>query len=567
MDETGYGRFLDGWSRREFLRRTGLGAMAAAGGGVLLEACGNSAGGAAPATPRRGGHVAYGSPADPRTYTSVLIGDSVSGTVASLLNDSLLTLDAAGAPQPLLAESVPKPSGDGLTVQFTLRDARWTDGQPVTAGDVAFTYGLLIDPANAGVNSVFASQLQAHVESVTAVDQRTVTFRMKQPYAPFITLYCAGPQFGILPGHVLGGLSPQAFNSSDYNANPTVTNGMFKFVKWDRGTQVILARNEGYHRGPAHLDQFVLRVVSGGTVAIADQLRTGELDLGPVDFSQVDSLASAGGLEVLSVETAGFTYYVHQLDPAKPASKLFSDKQVRHALLLALDRQGMVDAILFKQGSVADSVVPRFLWAHNASVQPRYGFDRAAAERTLDAAGWTKGPDGVRARGGTRFEFELLAPAGVKYLSDTASAMQDQWRRIGVMATPRTADLATVFAPTFYDTRSFDMLLTGIGLGGEPDIESSLWSTKAAVPGGANAAPMKDPQLDQLLSDAAGTFDQARRKQLYDQVQDIVMDFLPGAPLFFQKSLLGVSKRVEGVRFSALGGLAYFKDVWVTDGK
>ena len=242
----------DAWSRRDFLRLSGAGAAYAAlagAGAELLLACGGPGGQAGAPTPRTGGHVVLGTPTDPQKLTSVLIGDSVSGSVAVLLNDALLTKEVNGDLRPLLAEAVPTPSSDGLTISFKLRPATWTDGTALTADDVAFTYNLLVDPRNAGVNSVYASQLRAYVSSVTAADARTVVFQMKKPYAPFLSAYCSGAQFGILPRHTLGSLTPQALNSSDYNSNPTPTNGMFKFVKWDRGSQVVLARNERYHRG------------------------------------------------------------------------------------------------------------------------------------------------------------------------------------------------------------------------------------------------------------------------------------------------------------------------------
>jgi peptide/nickel transport system substrate-binding protein len=278
-------------------------------------------------------------------------------------------------------------------------------------------------------------------------------------------------------------------------------------------------------------------------------------------------MRTVDGVSVLSVEAPGFIYYVPQLDPAKPASRFFSSRDVRRALLMALDRQAMVDAILFKQGSVADSTVPRVSWGYSKNVRTRYGFDRAKAEQMLDAAGWQKGADGTREKNGEKFRFEVLLPAGIKYLEDIAASLQDQWKKIGVLATPKTADLATVFVPAFYNTRNFDMLLTGIGLGDEPDSQSLLFSSAAAAPGGANAELFKNSQVDALLAEGVSTFDRARRTQIYAQVQDIVMEELPVSPLFFQKALLGVSRRVQGIKYSPVGGLWYYKDVWVSDGK
>ena len=309
-----------------------------------------------------------------------------------------------------------------------------------------------------------------------------------------------------------------------------------------------------------------IKIAQGGRGAM-ELLAKGEVDIGLVDYSQVDSLRSASGLSILSVDSPGFTFYVHQLDPAKPASRFFGSRDVRRALLMALDRQGIVDAILFKQGAVADSTVPRVSWGYSKNVRPKYAFDRAGAERMLDGAGWTKGADGVRQKNGDQFRFEILYPAGVKFLEDMAASLQDQWKRIGVQATPKPGDLATVIVPAFYNTRNFDLLLTSIGLGDEPDSQSLLFSSASAAPGGANAAPFKDSRVDDLLAQGVATFDRTKRAQIYAQVQDIIMEELPAAPLVFQNVVLGVSKRVRGVRFSSVGGSSYYQGVWVTDGK
>jgi peptide/nickel transport system substrate-binding protein len=150
----------------------------------------------------------------------------------------------------------------------------------------------MVDPRNAGVNSVYASRLRAYVASVTAADTRTVVFRMKKPYAPFLGAYCSGAVRH--PAQTRAGQPvPAGTEQLGLQLQPAVTNGMFKFVKWDRGSQVVLARNERYYRGAPRLEQLVVKTVSGGLVAVANQLKTGEVDIGQIDFSQVDSMRTA----------------------------------------------------------------------------------------------------------------------------------------------------------------------------------------------------------------------------------------------------------------------------------
>lgn len=557
--------FLQAWSRRDFIRRMGATAAWAAftaGGLELLEACGGSST-AQSVTPKKGGHVTLGRASDIKTFNTVLSGDDGSSLVASLCFDSLLTIDKSGSPIPLLAESF-KAGSDGLTYTFNLhKNAKWTDGQPVTADDVVFTYQLMYDPKYKAVSSPRRGTLEKYIDSVTATDANTVVIKTKSVFAPFLVQHSG---YGILPKHVLGALDSKAINTSDFNSGPTVSSGPFKFVKWEKGQQVTFARNDTYYLGAPYLDQFILKIIPGGSVAISNQLQTGEIDLGPVDPSLFDQFKTVTSVNVGEYPTASFEFYAYNQDPNKHAGKFFADKSVRQALLYALDRDKVRTAVYFGHATTAVTPIPPVLWAFNSTTQPSYKFDKAKAESLLDAAGWAKGSDGIRSKGGVRFKIELITNSGNKVRENLIQVMAQAWKDVGVDVTPKPIDFGALVDQIVH-TRTFDVFLVGFGPFTDPD-QSSIFHSRNTVDGGFDGFGFSNPDVDKLLDDGVATLDRAKRLDIYKQYQTKMNDLVPAPPIVFGNGLPGVNKRVMGTRYSTFVGFAQFaKEVWVTDGK
>src|SRR6202162_3887839 len=220
-------RFLEDWSRRDFLRR--MGATAAwtvfSGGALeLLDACGGGTT-TTSQTGKKGGHVVEGAFSDVRTFNSMLSSDTASNQVIGLMFDGLLNSKKNGDLVGSLAQDLPKTSADGLTYTFKLRpNLKWSDGQALTADDVIFTYQLAYDPKYKDVASPRRGDLEKYIASVTAPDPLTAVITTTQVFSPFLV---ARTQYGILPQHVLGSLSAKDINTSDFNKAPTVANGCF----------------------------------------------------------------------------------------------------------------------------------------------------------------------------------------------------------------------------------------------------------------------------------------------------------------------------------------------------
>jgi peptide/nickel transport system substrate-binding protein len=573
---TKFGEFLGEWSRRDFLRRSG-GAVAWAafmGGGLeLLEACGQTGGTSSPSgeAVKKGGKLVEGNSTDVTNFNSVLTTDVYSSINTGIILDRLLTSQGSGGLVPEIAKEMPKVSADQLTYTFNLRqDVKWTDGSPLTSEDVVFTYQLMYDDQYKEVRSPRRGALSAALKNVTAPDKYTVVFNMQKVFAPFLALH---GQYGIVPKKAFAGLTPTQINTADWNFNPTLSSGPFKFVKWEKGQQVTYARNDSYYAGTPNLDTYIYKTVPKSEVVQA-QLKTGEIDVGPVAEIAVDEIRNSTNLNLVTFPVAIFLFMAYNQDEAKtPAAKIFKDKVVRQALLYAADRQSMVDSpgLWNKNAVVADSVMVPVWWAYSKDVTPKYSYDVKNAEKLLDSAGWVKGADGIRAKGGVKLAFKTTTNADRFPRSKVMDALVEQWSKIGVQATRN--DLPTLAAVaenlTNAKRRDFDLIMLGFSFGQDPD-ESQLWHSSATRDGGFNGFNFKNPKADQLLDDAVATLDQAKRKDIYKKFQDLMADEVPAPILFFNKGLWAVNKRVHNYNlatYNQFNTRPWLKDVWVADAK
>lgn len=561
-------RFLEEWSRRDFLKRTGGAAayLAFAGGIVeFLQACAGNGNTGGSTNAKKGGHVVEGQFTDIRTFNSMLSSDTASNIVIGLMFDGLLNVRKDGSLVGALAQDLPKASPDGMTYTFKLRSGlKWTDGNPLTSDDVKFTYALAYDPQYKDFASPRRGDLSKYIKSIDTPDPQTVVFNMTQIYAPFLAAHGG---YGILPKHVLGSMDAKALNSADFNNAPTVSNGAFKFQSWEKGQQVTMVRNDGYWAGAPYLDSWVYKVLPD-SVAVTNQLKTGEIDMGPIDPGQYDSLSGTSTVARSEFPVPSFTFYAYQLDPTKPAGALFQDKAVRQALIYALDRNSMNQAIYFGHATAADSVEPPTSWAYKAKPQVVYNFDKAKAESMLDAAGWMKGSDGIRAKNGTKLKFTMITNAGNKQRESSLTYMQQAWHDIGVEATPSLIQFPQLVSQ-IVSIRTFDVFLVGFNWSNDPD-ESALFHSRNTAPGGFNGADFKNSQVDSILDEAIATLDQNKRKQLYFQFQDIMSDLVPSPILNFAHGIIGVNTRVQGSDFGPFnqyGNRPWNHNVWVNDGK
>jgi peptide/nickel transport system substrate-binding protein len=282
-------------------------------------------------------------------------------------------------------------------------------------------------------------------------------------------------------------------------------------------------------------------------------LKTGEIDYGTPSFGAMQELQS---LPHLSFQSAAspilITFIAYNLD--RP---LFADKRVRQALTHAVDRNAIVNSLLYDQGEVLDSALASVSWAYTSNVS-KFPYDVDAAKRLLNQAGWTPGADGILQKEGTRFAFTLATNSSNKERAAIATIAQDAWRKVGLDVQTQLLETNAFFAK-YQQTRDFDAIVAGgAGLTIDPD-QTSFWSSKS-IPAGTNFVHYTNPQVDQLLDQArtASGCDPATRKVYYEQIQQILADDQPFTFLYTAKTGVFINKRLQNVQVSSWAGASPF---------
>ena len=472
----------------------------------------------------RGGTLVVAINADPGHLNPAITTSGATHTAAELIYNGLLGRDERGDPTPDLAASWTIEQG-GAVYRFRLRDGVvWHDGARFTSADVKFSFEEVLLKFHARTKASMAGALAG----IDAPDDRTVVFRFKQPYAPLL-LQLDATEAPIVPRHVYQTGDPQ---SNPANVKPIGT-GPFRALSYQKGTEIRLARNPGYFKpGLPPLDEIVMRIIPDAATQVL-ALENGEVDFlwgvpGPDQarlkadprFRTAQTSYHPGGSNCIM--TVGFN-----LD--RP---VFKDARVRRAVALALDRDAFLKQILFGEGRVATAPISSELtWAH-ASGLGLPGFDRAGAERLLDAAGWKKEQGPIRvARGvagvadGTRLAIDFLHfPAFAKY----GELMRQHLGGVGIEVTQRPLEPA-VFAPTVFKDRAFDTNVISYCNGPDPEIgvRRMYHSSQIGPAPFTNAAGYRNDKVDALFDQASRTVERDRRSALYRQIQEIVVQDLP----------------------------------------
>jgi peptide/nickel transport system substrate-binding protein len=530
-------------TRRQLLQR---GAALAAGGSVLAGLAGYrpSSAAAARSVGAAGRTVVEASLADPTTFNPLVGQDFAAYVVSSLCFEGLLSVDGKGHPIPGLAQALPAISRKDTRYVFKLRpNAKWSDGTPLTAADVVFTYNLLVSPNYKAFTTAYRGDLEQHLHSVRALDSHTVEFVTKGVYAPFLVASCT---LGILPKHVLGGISATGLNTHSYNQGPTVTNGTFKFVSRQQGSSITLARNPHYWRGPSKLDGYVIKIVPS-SVSIAQQLKTGEIDIGPVTADQYDSIAHSSGVKLVTFASLNVEVATFNLNSTSQASTFFRDKRVRQALWYGVNRPAIIKAAFFGGGGAFDnSPEPDGTWAHNNNITPKYTFNPAKANALLEAAGWKRNGSGTREKNGKQAAFTIMTTGS--YIT-AVQAIAQQWQALGVNVKAQQTPIGVIIDQIFH-SRTYDMIFIADNLlSADPDM-SAYYHSRNTVPGGLNFGGYKNAKMDAVLDAALRTLDQKKRKRLYDQFQNIFADDPPGIPMVDLVQAYGISTKVHGAAFT-----------------
>jgi peptide/nickel transport system substrate-binding protein len=433
---------------------------------------------------------------EPRSLNPNIRQDDGALRLAALIHQTLVTTDFVHntGVHPSLADRW-EISPDGLTYTFHLNpNAKWHDGMPVTAEDVKWTYDT-IRSQNGGTVRFFAE-----VDTIEAADQHTVVIRMKNTDASLLGNLGTWNAPFILPKHVYEG---QDWLTAAANENP-VGSGPFRFVSWQKGSHHIVEANEEFFRGRPAIQRIVTRFYNLPNLITA--FETGEVkfvyELLP--FSELVRLKRDPNLEI-DFHYRGLSSQIQFNLRREP----FDDERVRRALAMAVDRTDVSGRVFNDLAPLNASQMP-FSWARTDQFDvPR---SHEAAEKLLDEAGLPRGSDGVRFR-------TTMSLAPVMSWPDMATVVVEQWRSIGVEVQIESMDFPALLARVG-EQKNFDMVGHNVIIGHEPgELCTFVCSNGARNWGGYN-----NPRVDELVGKGRRVTDQAERKALYTEMQQLLMD-------------------------------------------
>ncbi|MEV5725018.1 ABC transporter substrate-binding protein [Streptomyces pharetrae] len=442
--------------------------------------------------------VVIGVASEPDTL-SPLLGYGKDGN--SKIFDGLLARDAGLKLKPALAAALPKVADGGRTYTFTLREGvKFSDGEPLTADDVVYTYRTVLD---ARTNNTAKSELDA-VKSVRADGDDTVVFTLKYPYAPF----AARTVLPIVPEHIAAKQDP---NTGSLNTEPVGT-GPYVLAQWRKGEKLTFKANPHYWGPAPEVKTFTMAVIADDDVR-ATRLRSGDLDGAVLP----PNLAATFGHDN-DKRTYEAKSYDFRAVTLPTGDEVTGDRAVRQALDAAVDRQAMVDKILDGAGRPAYGPLPMDDPYFAAGIQRAH--DLAKARRILDRAGWKPGDDGIRTKNGRRAAFTLLYPSGDKVRQDHALAYASDAKKAGIDVTVESATWE-VIEPRM----GKDAVLAGFGSVGDPDFGLyTLLHSSLAGDGFNNMARYRDPAVDKALDTGRRTQAPAERKAAYGTLQRALVD-------------------------------------------
>ena len=473
------------------------------------------------------GVLTVGRQEDSNNLDPVKAVENVNLWVFASMFDVLIRVDPTGTKlEPGLAESWTV-SDDQLTYTLKLRDAKFSDGSPITAEDAAWNLLRIRDHKESGWGSSYAV-----IKDAKAADAKTLVITLTQPTAPFLS-WLAMPSVGIAQKKQVEA------NEAVFNENP-VSSGAFVLKEWRKGERLTLEKNPNYWQA----DQVSLDGVQW--VSVPDDntrmlnVQAGELDCSIfVPFSQIETLKQDANLNVM-------------LDPSSREDHIIVNSahgdlgkvEVRQALDMAIDKQALVDTITFGAGTVSNSIIPKGGLYHNPD-NPTHAYDPEAAKKLLEKAGVKD------------LTLNYVVQAGDEVNEQTAVLVQQQLAAIGVTVNINKVD-ASQFVTTLVE--------------GNYDLGEVYWTNDIIDPDEKITFALghdsnnnfwtnyKNDKVKDLVAQARVENDPAKRQQMYYDLQRIARDEVSLIDLYYSPFRNVCSKKIEGFVQGPLG-LFSFQDV------
>jgi peptide/nickel transport system substrate-binding protein len=467
--------------------------------------------------------------------------------------------DENAQPVPVLVKEIPSVengglSADGKTITLSLReDVTWSDGQPLTADDFVFTFDMIMSDQNTPIGRY---PFDPYVESVVAKDPTTVVITLKEPLAAWLTSLF----YYVLPKHVLQPVfdAEGSIDNAEWNRNPVPGLGPFVLDQWETGSHLSFKANPNWIN-PPKLEQVFVRIVPDDAAQEAAIL-AGDADIGAfLSSDQIEKLEADGKVKVYPLESGYNEAWFLNVNP-DTARPFMLDVNVRKAIALATDRFTIVKDLLVESINPVNvtfwDTTPPF---QTDTLQP-YPYDPEQAKALLDAAGWVdSNGDGIRDKDGVEL-IVRYATNQRELRKNVQAVVEQQWKEVGI-----GAELANYSSDIFWNGYNdggpqalgqYDVAEFSSSANAFPDPDTSGFTCaqicNAENPDGSNTQGYCNPALDELFNKQAVTVDPVARKELFNQIQQIMYDDVIYIGMWKDPDLWSLSNRLQNVRFSGV---------------
>ncbi|MEJ5223698.1 MAG: peptide ABC transporter substrate-binding protein [Anaerolineales bacterium] len=510
-----------------------------------------------PNVPVKGGTVIVGTAQEPGTLSPLLASATIDDVVGAFIVEGLIGTDVNGAYIPVLAEELPTISDDGLVVTYKIKQGiKFNNGDPLTCADVQYTYDAIMSDLSGASTSGYSD-----IDKIECTDDYTAVVYFAEPYAPYLRL------FSYIVPRAAGDLAKM--DTWEYNRAPIGT-GPWMVKNWSAGDFIELVPNPYYREeGKPYLDSVIVKIVPSREVGM-QLLGTGAItvlwDLTEADFPTLDKMPGvtwAGALygsgeNELLVFNFGTPDGSAPADPAEAPHPILSDLRVRQAIQYAIDKQLIVDTLLYGNVKVGTTVLPTGTFA---CPQPPSEYNVEKAKTLLEEAGWVVGNDGIRTKDGMRMSLKISTTSGNQLREQTEQVLVEMLKEVGIELVIDNVPSDVLFASWDSDGMRkkgrFDILLYTTGAGIDPD--SHLFSNyhSARIPSaenngaGNNFSRYINADVDAWIDEAATNPNLDVRREAYCNVAAQINKDLPRVFLYERLVIAGYRENLQNFQVSS----------------
>ena len=475
--------------------------------------------------------------------------------VESVVYASLMTVNDQGELETYLADEY-EVSDDQKTITYKINeDAKWHDGEDVTAEDIAFTFTSMASGDYTGgyygdVQNIKGAQdyhdgKSSEIEGIKVVDENTIEIEFEKVYAPAVTNLGT---VQILPEHVWSEVAVGEWTNKTELLNNPIGCGPYKLTEYKSGSYVKFEATSDFFGGEAKTKNLVFKVINADTTQA--EFKSGSIDIANVEGltkADIDSLVEEG-YKKIDYDNYMFTYMGFNLRNEK-----LQDVNLRKAFMHAINREGIVDNVVEGRGQVVNAPMLPSSWAYpEESMLDSYEYDVEKAKSLLKEAGWEdKDGDGiVENEDGEKLELTLVCQTNHPIREKTAVVIQENLKEIGVKIEIDSMEYSSVMDQVVAN-HEFDLYMMGNTLSLDPD-PRPMWHSdaisneKGVV--GYNIVAYYNEETDKLIEEGNATLDQSERKEIYNEFGKILNEDVPEAYLFCQDIERVYNSKLEGYK-------------------